>query len=354
VAYAHPNSAAVGARGSGCGCGREREDEREHGSSVARHVQRARTAFRRLFPLHPLMRRIVIRDIGAAPSRAVRSFGYAAWTNSPNDIYVSRDIDPRILDLILLHEAVHIRQFSAAGRPRDYITMMRYECEAYRDSVADQPRTNSAVSEFIGLSIQAAVDICTEVLKVVTRTSDPARQERLFRDFLIDAEMLPPHRSLAELYGDTKPARELEAFHPGARGIGRPRPQRQRATTGQATGAGPPAQCSPDARACFSVSRGLAWLFGTDGRVILSTRALGGRRHHRTPVGRHRVEFKDIDHVSSTYHAPMPYYVNFADQVGFHQGSLHTPSHGCVHLSPSAAQTFYRHLRKGDLVIVTP
>jgi lipoprotein-anchoring transpeptidase ErfK/SrfK len=66
---------------------------------------------------------------------------------------------------------------------------------------------------------------------------------------------------------------------------------------------------------------------------------------------------KDKDHRSSLYKvkgkgAPMPFYVNFAPAVGFHAGSLSTPSHGCVHLSASDAETFFNNLDVGDRVDV--
>ena len=67
--------------------------------------------------------------------------------------------------------------------------------------------------------------------------------------------------------------------------------------------------------------------------------------------------YKDKDHRSSKYKvkgkgAPMPFYVNFAPQVGFHAGSLTTPSHGCVHLSISDAEKFFNNLEVGDRVDV--
>jgi hypothetical protein len=123
-----------------------------------------------------------------------------------------------------------------------------------------------------------------------------------------------------------------------------------------------PASCSADARACFSISRRRAWLL-QPGRVAqLDVPALGGRKGHSTPQGHtFKVIDKDANHHSSKYKdpktgkgAPMPHYVHFAPQVGFHAGSLGTESHGCVHLSPRDAKTFFDNLNVGDRVDVVP
>jgi hypothetical protein len=118
-----------------------------------------------------------------------------------------------------------------------------------------------------------------------------------------------------------------------------------------------PKPCSPDAKACFSVGKQQAWLKLASGEII-SVPALGGRKGHRTPLGKKfKVISKDKDHKSSLYKvkgkgAPMPFYVNFAPAVGFHAGSLSTPSHGCVHLSASDAERFFNNLDVGDRVDV--
>jgi lipoprotein-anchoring transpeptidase ErfK/SrfK len=44
----------------------------------------------------------------------------------------------------------------------------------------------------------------------------------------------------------------------------------------------------------------------------------------------------------------MPYSVFFAPGIALHEGSATTPSHGCVHLSASAAQTFFHDMSIGD------
>jgi lipoprotein-anchoring transpeptidase ErfK/SrfK len=46
--------------------------------------------------------------------------------------------------------------------------------------------------------------------------------------------------------------------------------------------------------------------------------------------------------------------VFFNSGIAFHEGSLSALSHGCVHLSTSAAQAFYDGLAVGDVVQVVP
>jgi hypothetical protein len=50
----------------------------------------------------------------------------------------------------------------------------------------------------------------------------------------------------------------------------------------------------------------------------------------------------------------MPYSVFFNGGDAFHADSVEVPSNGCVHLSYSAARTFYNTLQVGDVVQVVP
>ncbi|MFN2535043.1 MAG: L,D-transpeptidase family protein, partial [Pseudonocardiaceae bacterium] len=60
------------------------------------------------------------------------------------------------------------------------------------------------------------------------------------------------------------------------------------------------------------------------------------------------------NHRSSIFNnAPMPYSVFFTSSgIAFHEGSLRSPSAGCIHLSRSAAQTFFNTLKVGQVVQV--
>jgi lipoprotein-anchoring transpeptidase ErfK/SrfK len=104
--------------------------------------------------------------------------------------------------------------------------------------------------------------------------------------------------------------------------------------------------------ACVSLSRKRAWLV-RDGHVVLSAPITTGRPGERTSPGTFHVTWKDADHRSSEFDdAPMPWSVFFDGGIAFHTGSLSRRSAGCVHLSDSAARTFFRTLHLGDTVVV--
>ena len=112
--------------------------------------------------------------------------------------------------------------------------------------------------------------------------------------------------------------------------------------------------CAPTASACVDLSTNRSWLL-RNGRVTYGPVPIThGRTGFRTPSGTFRVAFKKRDHVSSIYDAEMPWAVFFNGGVAFHEGSLDVLSHGCVHLSPAAAQTFFSTLAVGDVVQVVP
>ncbi len=112
------------------------------------------------------------------------------------------------------------------------------------------------------------------------------------------------------------------------------------------------APCSAAARACIDLATQQAWLMH-DGAVTygpVSVRT--GRPSMPTPAGTFHVTFKDLHHVSTEYNAPMPYSVFFHGGDAFHEGSLAESSHGCVHLTRSAAVQFFDTLHVGDEVQV--
>jgi hypothetical protein len=110
--------------------------------------------------------------------------------------------------------------------------------------------------------------------------------------------------------------------------------------------------CRASARACVRLSTNQAWLL-RNGRVVLGPVTIShGKPGYRTPAGVFRVSFKNIDHVSSIYHSPMPYSVFFNRGIAFHAGNTAQRSHGCVRLSRKAARAFYYGLRPGDVVQV--
>jgi hypothetical protein len=114
----------------------------------------------------------------------------------------------------------------------------------------------------------------------------------------------------------------------------------------------PDTPCLATARACLELGSNRAWLI-RDGEVEYGPVPIThGRTGYLTPPGTFQVFFKNRHHVSSIYDAPMPYSVFFNGGIAFHQGSLEEESHGCIHLSRTAARTFFRFLELGDVVQV--
>ncbi|SES12323.1 L,D-transpeptidase [Actinokineospora terrae] len=111
--------------------------------------------------------------------------------------------------------------------------------------------------------------------------------------------------------------------------------------------------CAATVSACIDLSANQSWLL-KDGKVVLGPVPIThGRAGYRTPVGTFKVGWKDIDHKSREFNdAPMPFSVFFNGGIAFHQGSLKVPSHGCIHLSASAAKAYFNGLSVGDTVQV--
>lgn len=125
---------------------------------------------------------------------------------------------------------------------------------------------------------------------------------------------------------------------------------------GTIKGTVPGTGCSVQASACLSLSNTRAVLI-EDGKVSYGPVPITtGKPGHETPVGMHQVQWKDIDHKSREFNnAPMNYSVFFTTNgIAFHEGDLEEQSHGCVHLSRKAAQTFYNALQPGEKVQVIP
>ena len=116
------------------------------------------------------------------------------------------------------------------------------------------------------------------------------------------------------------------------------------------------------------------------GEVVAISPASTGREGYNTPIGRHRVIGKDIDHRSSIYGAyvrdgqvvkagvdvrkdpkppgavfvgaPMPYYLQIAPSYGLHAGHVpgYPASHGCIRLPARWAKRFYYAVKVGTPV----
>lgn len=116
------------------------------------------------------------------------------------------------------------------------------------------------------------------------------------------------------------------------------------------------------------------------GEVVAISPASTGREGYNTPIGRHRVIAKDIDHRSSIYGAyvrngqvvkagvdvrkdpkppgavfvgaPMPDHLQIAPSYGLHAGHVpgYPASHGCIRLPARWAKRFYYAVKVGTPV----
>ncbi|MPZ65810.1 MAG: L,D-transpeptidase family protein [Pseudonocardiaceae bacterium] len=112
--------------------------------------------------------------------------------------------------------------------------------------------------------------------------------------------------------------------------------------------------CGPAADACINLSENLSWLM-SDGDVTFGPVPVShGKPGYETPPGVFQMSFKNRDHHSSIYDAPMPYSVFFNGDIAFHEGSVDQQSHGCVRLPHDAARTYFYDLEPGDVVEVVP
>jgi len=114
------------------------------------------------------------------------------------------------------------------------------------------------------------------------------------------------------------------------------------------------AACAPAASACADLSAHVTWL--QSGRRVIygPVRMEPGGQGEPTPRGIFHVAWKAGAHyVSTSYGVPIPYAVFFAaGGVAFHEGSLTTSSHGCIHLTMAAARYYNEHLPVGAEVAV--
>jgi lipoprotein-anchoring transpeptidase ErfK/SrfK len=138
------------------------------------------------------------------------------------------------------------------------------------------------------------------------------------------------------------PARASVA-HPWTR---RSSPPRKPAANGIVLSARARAECAPAASACADLDAHVTWL-QSGGRITYGpVRMEPGGAGDPTPRGIFHVAWKAGAHyISTSYGVPIPYAVFFAaGGVAFHEGSLTTSSHGCIHLTMAAARYYNEHL----------
>ncbi|MVO85705.1 L,D-transpeptidase family protein [Streptomyces sp. p1417] len=108
--------------------------------------------------------------------------------------------------------------------------------------------------------------------------------------------------------------------------------------------------------ACVDLTRQLSWI--QDGKTLKygPVPVRTGRNGYETRTGLKKVYWRDIDHVSSLYHVPMPYSQFFDGGQAFHSVgiSVWAPpgSHGCVNMTKTVAKKYWSMLRNGDDVFV--
>jgi lipoprotein-anchoring transpeptidase ErfK/SrfK len=138
------------------------------------------------------------------------------------------------------------------------------------------------------------------------------------------------------------PARASVA-HPWTR---RSSPPRKPVANGIVLSARARAECAPAASACADLDAHVTWL-QSGGRITYGpVRMEPGGAGDPTPRGIFHVAWKAGAHyISTSYGVPIPYAVFFAaGGVAFHEGSLTTSSHGCIHLTMAAARYYNEHL----------
>jgi ankyrin repeat protein len=109
----------------------------------------------------------------------------------------------------------------------------------------------------------------------------------------------------------------------------------------------------PDAlRVEISISAQRAELY-RNGKSVFRTEVSTGRPGFPTPKGEFVVTDKHMEHVSTIYKQPMPYFcrLNFRE-FGMHAGITELPfaSHGCIRLPSEVAKRFFGELPLGTLV----
>lgn len=97
-------------------------------------------------------------------------------------------------------------------------------------------------------------------------------------------------------------------------------------------------------------------------RVVLETKVSSGRQGYSTPIGEFKVTKKRVSRVSKKYGGTMLYWnclvpdesigIHGLDEVGYEKKLGRRASHGCIRVSNSVAQDFYKLAPIGTLVLI--
>jgi len=108
-------------------------------------------------------------------------------------------------------------------------------------------------------------------------------------------------------------------------------------------------------RIVLDLSRQLAFAYGDDGLVAISTIS-SGDKNHLSPVGVYEILAKERMHRSIRYdNAPMPFMQRINDGgVALHAGALpgHPASHGCIRLPATFAAQLFGATEVGDTSVL--
>jgi hypothetical protein len=111
--------------------------------------------------------------------------------------------------------------------------------------------------------------------------------------------------------------------------------------------------CRVTAKACMDLSGRQAWLTDGAGHITYGpVAARGGKKGAATPTGVFHVLYRDRNHWSRQFDAPMPNSVFFYPGDAFHADNPKVASNGCIHLTRKASAAFFGALRTGDEVQV--
>lgn len=108
--------------------------------------------------------------------------------------------------------------------------------------------------------------------------------------------------------------------------------------------------------ACVDLSLQLSWI--QDGRRLVygPVPVRTGRKGYPTRTGLKEIYWRDLHHISTVYHVPMPYSQFFDGGQAFHSVDLsmwNPPgSHGCVNMTTADAKKYWSLLKAGDDVFV--
>jgi hypothetical protein len=172
---------------------RRRADGQSEADDDQAYIKQAQDVWKQL----NLSGRVKIRPLKSAPSALIQKSSFQAWTNSATEVYVS-DIhgDEEAWKVVLLHEAVHVRQFVDWGRPVTYEMMMLFEQEAYAKT-SEWARSLNLDPDYVKQMAAKTHAFTAEIERVRKLPRDA--QEAAFKGFLI-GRSLPEHKKIADLY----------------------------------------------------------------------------------------------------------------------------------------------------------